>query len=237
MTELPFPSRADAAGSRLIAVLGPTNTGKTYLAIERMLGHASGMIGFPLRLLARENYDRVVKLVGAHKVALITGEEKIIPPKPVLFPLHRRIDAARPAGAFHGHRRDPDGGRSRARPFLHRPAAQRARHGRDHAAGRRHDQAAADAAGAGCGIYLPHALLDLELHRPEETDPPAAPLGRGGFLCGRSLWHRRADPSPARRGGGGDGRALARAPATPRWRCSSRARSTTSSPPMRSAWA
>jgi ATP-dependent RNA helicase SUPV3L1/SUV3 len=85
MSEFPFPPRADAAGSRLIAVLGPTNTGKTYLAIERMLGHASGMIGFPLRLLARENYDRVVRLVGAHKVALITGEEKIIPPSPSYF--------------------------------------------------------------------------------------------------------------------------------------------------------
>jgi ATP-dependent RNA helicase SUPV3L1/SUV3 len=65
---------------RLTAVLGPTNTGKTYLAIERMLGHESGMIGFPLRLLARENYDRVVKLKGVGKVALITGEEKIVPP-------------------------------------------------------------------------------------------------------------------------------------------------------------
>jgi len=65
---------------RLTAVLGPTNTGKTYLAIERMLGHESGMIGFPLRLLARENYDRVVRIKGAGKVALITGEEKIVPP-------------------------------------------------------------------------------------------------------------------------------------------------------------
>ena len=65
---------------RLTAVLGPTNTGKTYLAIERMLGHESGMIGFPLRLLARENYDRVVKIKGAGRVALITGEEKIVPP-------------------------------------------------------------------------------------------------------------------------------------------------------------
>ena len=65
--------------SRLTAVLGPTNTGKTHLAMERMLGHASGMIGFPLRLLARENYDRVVKAKGAEAVALITGEEKIIP--------------------------------------------------------------------------------------------------------------------------------------------------------------
>ncbi len=70
---------------RLVAVLGPTNTGKTHLAIERMLDHQSGMIGFPLRLLARENYDRVVKLRGARSVALITGEEKILPPNPSYF--------------------------------------------------------------------------------------------------------------------------------------------------------
>ena len=68
------------SGPRVSAVLGPTNTGKTYLAIERMLGHASGMIGFPLRLLARENYDRVVRLKGVHQAALVTGEEKIVPP-------------------------------------------------------------------------------------------------------------------------------------------------------------
>ena len=61
------------------AVLGPTNTGKTHLAIERMLGHESGMIGLPLRLLAREVYDRIVARVGAGRVALITGEEKIRP--------------------------------------------------------------------------------------------------------------------------------------------------------------
>ena len=61
------------------AVLGPTNTGKTHLAVERMCAHASGMIGFPLRLLAREIYDRVVKLKGANRVALVTGEEKIVP--------------------------------------------------------------------------------------------------------------------------------------------------------------
>ena len=67
------------------AVLGPTNTGKTYLAIDRMLGHATGMIGFPLRLLARENYDRVVRLKGAGAVALITGEEQIVPDNPRYF--------------------------------------------------------------------------------------------------------------------------------------------------------
>lgn len=62
------------------AVLGPTNTGKTHLAIERMLGHRNGVIGFPLRLLARENYDKIVARKGARAVALVTGEEKIIPP-------------------------------------------------------------------------------------------------------------------------------------------------------------
>ena len=65
---------------RITAVLGPTNTGKTHLAMERMLGYRSGMIGFPLRLLARENYDRAVAVKGADQVALVTGEEKIVPP-------------------------------------------------------------------------------------------------------------------------------------------------------------
>ena len=64
---------------KITAVLGPTNTGKTHLAIETMLSFESGMIGFPLRLLAREVYDKVIKKVGSDKVALITGEEKIIP--------------------------------------------------------------------------------------------------------------------------------------------------------------
>ena len=65
---------------RVTAVLGPTNTGKTHFAIERMLAHRSGMIGLPLRLLAREVYDKVVRLKGAASAALITGEEKIVPP-------------------------------------------------------------------------------------------------------------------------------------------------------------
>ena len=64
---------------KITAVLGPTNTGKTHLAIETMLSFDSGMIGFPLRLLAREVYDKVIEKVGSDKVALITGEEKIIP--------------------------------------------------------------------------------------------------------------------------------------------------------------
>ena len=64
------------------AVLGPTNTGKTHLAIERMLGHDTGLIGLPLRLLAREVYDKIAARVGADSVALITGEEKIKPERP-----------------------------------------------------------------------------------------------------------------------------------------------------------
>ena len=73
------PDDLGAMNAELKAVLGPTNTGKTHLAVERMCGHSRGMIGFPLRLLAREVYDRVVKLKGANQVALITGEEKILP--------------------------------------------------------------------------------------------------------------------------------------------------------------
>ncbi len=65
--------------NKLTAVLGPTNTGKTFLAIETMLSFESGMIGFPLRLLAREVYDKIIKKINPNKVALITGEEKIIP--------------------------------------------------------------------------------------------------------------------------------------------------------------
>ena len=73
------------APSHLVAVLGPTNTGKTHLAVERMLGHASGMIGLPLRLLAREIYDRIVRARGPRAVALITGEERIVPPRAHYF--------------------------------------------------------------------------------------------------------------------------------------------------------
>src|SRR6201991_2816831 len=78
----PINRDARARGAGVTAVLGPTNTGKTHLAIERMLGHSSGIIGLPLRLLAREVYNRCVERVGADAVALITGEEKIKPANP-----------------------------------------------------------------------------------------------------------------------------------------------------------
>src|SRR6202166_4687870 len=80
----PPPANRDlrARGAGVTAVLGPTNTGKTHLGIERMLAHSSGLIGLALRLLAREVYNRAVERVGADAVALVTGEEKIKPPNP-----------------------------------------------------------------------------------------------------------------------------------------------------------
>ena len=88
---------AESAG--ITAVLGPTNTGKTHLAVERMLAHRTGTIGLPLRLLAREIYERVVAAKGARNVALLTGEEKIVPPHATHFvctvesmPLDRRAE-------------------------------------------------------------------------------------------------------------------------------------------------
>ena len=71
--------------SKVRALLGPTNTGKTYYAMDRMLSHRTGIIGFPLRLLARENYDKAVLQLGKSQVALVTGEEKIIPPNAKYF--------------------------------------------------------------------------------------------------------------------------------------------------------
>src|SRR5246500_2206836 len=78
----PPPSLASNGRAPVTAVLGPTNTGKTHLAIERMLGHSSGLIGLPLRLLAREVYNKIANRAGADSVALVTGEEKIKPPRP-----------------------------------------------------------------------------------------------------------------------------------------------------------
>tara|TARA_B100001123_G_scaffold432091_2_gene554548 strand:- start:1340 stop:3832 length:2493 start_codon:yes stop_codon:yes gene_type:complete len=75
----------DSNKKKITAVLGPTNTGKTFLAIETMLSFESGILGFPLRLLAREVYEKVLKRVDSSKVALITGEEKIIPPRAKYF--------------------------------------------------------------------------------------------------------------------------------------------------------
>ncbi|MGC6472799.1 MAG: helicase-related protein [Parvibaculales bacterium] len=96
---MPQSDSLDEFAHTLIAVLGPTNTGKTHLAIDRMLGYETGMIGLPLRLLAREIYDRITAKIGAGEVALVTGEEKIIPKRARYYictieamPLSRSVD-------------------------------------------------------------------------------------------------------------------------------------------------
>jgi len=95
----PAARDARARGAGVTAVLGPTNTGKTHLAIERMLGHSSGIIGLPLRLLAREVYNKVAERAGADAVALVTGEEKVKPANPRFWvatveAMPRELDAA-----------------------------------------------------------------------------------------------------------------------------------------------
>jgi ATP-dependent RNA helicase SUPV3L1/SUV3 len=99
MSGAPLRVGKDMFAPRVRAVLGPTNTGKTHLAMTRLMAHASGIIGFPLRLLARENYDRMVAAKGPRHVALITGEEKIVPAEARWFsctveamPLDRRVE-------------------------------------------------------------------------------------------------------------------------------------------------
>src|SRR5437868_9302351 len=88
-----------SAQSSIVALLGPTNTGKTHRAVERMLEHESGMIGLPLRLLAREVYDRLTARIGEAQVALVTGEERRVPRRPSYWvctveamPIDREVD-------------------------------------------------------------------------------------------------------------------------------------------------
>ena len=160
--------------ARVLAVLGPTNTGKTHFAVERMLAHRSGLIGFPLRLLAREIYDRIVVQKGAGLVALITGEERIQPPTARYFVATVEAMPSDLGRELPRGRRDPAVRRSRARPRLHRPAAARARPRRDDVPGRRHHPAAAEAAGARGRGGDAAALLDAHLHRARQGHPPAA---------------------------------------------------------------
>src|SRR4249920_2846261 len=91
---MPPPASRDRT---VTAILGPTNTGKTHRAVECMLSHASGIIGLPLRLLAREVYDRVTARVGEAAVALVTGEEKRIPARPRYWIC--TVEAMPPTGA------------------------------------------------------------------------------------------------------------------------------------------
>ena len=199
----------EARSRNVTAVLGPTNTGKTHLAIERMLGHASGLIGLPLRLLAREVYDKIVTRVGADKVALVTGEEKIKPENPrywvcTVEAMPREIDADFVAIDEVQLASDPERGHVFCDRLLHTRGRQ-------------------ETLLLGAGT-MREAISDLIpganfISRPRLSKPtysgqkkitrPAGPISRGGILDGRGLCHRRADPPPAGRRRGGARRAVA----------------------------
>src|ERR687898_982811 len=186
-----LPSQARARG--VTAVLGPTNTGKTHLAIERMLGHESGMIGLPLRLLAREVYNRVVEKAGGHNVALVTGEEKIKPDRPrywvsTVEAMPRDLDLAFVAVDEIQLAADLD----RGHVFTDRLLNQRGRQ---------------ETLLIGSGTVRP--LLEALVCGREEDLAAAAALGDRRLLGRGGLCHRGADPPPTGRRCGGSRRALA----------------------------
>ena len=191
--------------SRLVAVLGPTNTGKTHLAVERMLGHSSGMIGLPLRLLGARDLrpDRQGARRGVRRPYHRRGKDR--PRRSALFRLHGRGDAARPQGRIPRRRRNPALRRPRARPRLHPPAPARAGLVGDDAAWRRDRRAACPPPLSRRLDPVPRAAVDAELRGPTKIDPPAAAQRRRRLLRRRGLRHRRTDPAPSRRSGGGDG--------------------------------
>ena len=189
------------------AVLGPTNTGKTHLAIERMLGHDTGLIGLPLRLLAREVYDKIVARVGADKVALITGEEKIKPESPRYYvctveAMPREADVDFLAIDEVQLAADPERGHVFTDRLLH------VRGQSGDAAARRADHARGDLRShSGRQLHIASAPVEADLRRREEDHAPAAAQRARRLLGLRGLCHRRADPAPARRRGRRAGRA------------------------------
>ena len=163
-----------AGEARVVAVLGPTNTGKTTYAIERMLGHRTGVIGLPLRLLAREVYDRIVALRGPSVVALVTGEERIVPPRTQYWVC---TVEAMPEGmgcGFRRGRRNPALRRSGARSCLYRPSAAGAGPARDAVSGVRHHARPDCGAGARGAVHAPRADVRIDLFGPEKDKPDAA---------------------------------------------------------------
>ena len=215
----PSSSGARARSVGVTAVLGPTNTGKTHLAIERMLAHSSGMIGLPLRLLAREVYNKAVDRVGAENVALITGEEKIKPKNPRFWvstveAMPRDIDVAFVAidevqlGADF----------ERGHVFTDRMLNMRGRE-ETMVLGAATVRPMVEQLLPGANIIQRPRLSMLTYSRRQEADAAAAPLGHRRVLGRRGLRDRRTDPPPARRRRGRARARCRRAPATRRSRC------------------
>ena len=182
------------------AVLGPTNTGKTHLAVARMLDHETGMIGLPLRLLAREVYDKVAERVGAQAVALITGEEKIVPIEPRFYvctveamPRDLKVDflaVDEVQLAF-----DLDRGHIFTDRILHARGSQETMLlGSDTVRGLLTELL------PGLNIDYPAAVLQTYVCRPEENHTPAAPKRCRRVFRRNGLQNRRAHPPATGRG-------------------------------------
>ena len=181
------------------AVLGPTNTGKTHLAIERMLGHESGMIGLPLRLLAREVYDKIAARVGADKVALITGEEKIKPERArywvcTVEAMPRDVDVDFLAIDEIQLAGDPE----RGHVFTDRLLHARGRSETLLLGAQTMREAIADLIPGANFISRPRLSKLTYAGQKKITRLPQA-LGHRRLLGGGGLCHRRAGPPPARR--------------------------------------
>ena len=234
-----MPKRTDPSilsGRDVTAVLGPTNTGKTHLAIERMVAHESGVIGLPLRLLAREVYARVCEKVGAHKVALITGEEKIVPPGArysvcTVEAMPRETDAAFVAIDEVQLAGDLERGHIFTDRILHLRGRQETL-----LLGAATMRGILERLLQGISVVTRPRLSHLAYAGSKKLTRLPQPLGHRRLLGRRGLCHRRTDPPPARRRRRGARRASARAPAMRRSRSTSTATSTISSPPTPSAW-
>ena len=192
---------------RVTAVLGPTNTGKTHYAIDRMLSHRTGVIGLPLRLLAREVYDRIVALRGPSIVALVTGEERIVPDRAAYWvctveamPLEIGADFVAIdeiqlcADLDRGHVFTDRLLRARGLLETRFMGAETMR------------QAIAGA-GAGRAVYAPRTVFHPDAYGIKKDQPDAAAQRHCWVFGGECLCHRRIDPPPKGRLCRGDGRA------------------------------
>jgi ATP-dependent RNA helicase SUPV3L1/SUV3 len=223
------------APRRVTAVLGPTNTGKTHYAIDRMLAHRTGVIGLPLRLLAREVYDRIVAARRPVGRGAGDGRRAHRPDRCAILGLHHRSDAAGDRRGFRGGRRDPALRRCRPRPCLHRPASARG------ACTKRCFWGPTPCAGrlrAGAAGHLPEtrAFFDLRYSGSKKISR----MPERSAIVGFSVENVYAIAELIRRP-----RAVARwswgrfppAPATRRWLCTRTAMSIIWWRPMPSAWA
>jgi hypothetical protein len=192
---------------QVTAVLGPTNTGKTHYAIERMLAHRTGVIGLPLRLLAREVYDRIVSLRGPSVVALVTGEERIVPDRVQYWvctveAMPLEIGADFVAIDEIQLCADPDRGHVFTERLLHARGLHETLF-----SGLRYNARGHLGAGAQSAVRSPRAVFNAGVGRIEENRADAGTRGHRRVFGRKRLCHCRIDPPHQGWLCAGDGRA------------------------------